>query len=213
MASHEQRGTRGSYHHGDLRETLIQAAMSMIAERGLAGFALSELARAVGVSGAAPYRHFRDRTAVIAEVARRGFEQLAADLDAARQAGGLDPVVALERCAQAHLAFAGREPPVYAAMFEASFPAGQHEELVRARDAAFAVVRKAARNAVSRSTAPNRPPAQMVALHVWSLTHGIANLFVSHREGSRHLLPMLPEELLEAGLMIYLQPLGLLRAT
>ncbi len=185
----------------------------MIAERGLAGFALSELARAVGVSGAAPYRHFRDRTAVIAEVARRGFEQLAADLDAARQAGGLDPVVALERCAQAHLAFAGREPPVYAAMFEASFPAGQHEELVRARDAAFAVVRKAARNAVSRSTAPNRPPAQMVALHVWSLTHGIANLFVSHREGSRHLLPMLPEELLEAGLMIYLQPLGLLRAT
>lgn len=184
----------------------------MIAERGLAGFALSELARAAGVSGAAPYRHFRDRTAVIAEVARRGFEQLAADLEAARQAGRVDPIAALERCAQAHLAFAGREPPVYAAMFEASFPAGEHEDLVRARDAAFAVVRKAAQDAVGRSTAPSRPRAQMVALHVWSLTHGIANLFVSHKKGSRHPLPMSPEELLEAGLMIYLQPIGLLRA-
>jgi len=54
MAPDGQQGTRGEYPHGDLRETLIQAAMSMIAERGLAGFALSELARAVGVSGAAP---------------------------------------------------------------------------------------------------------------------------------------------------------------
>lgn len=182
----------------------------MIAERGLAGFALAELARAVGVSGAAPYRHFRDRTAVIAEVARRGFEQLAANLEAARQAGGMDPIAALERCAQAHLAFAEGEPPVYATMFEASFPPGEHPELARAREAAFAVIRRAALDAVTRSTAPSRPPAQMVALHVWSLTHGIANLFISHGADSRRLLPMTPEELLEAGLMIYLQSLSLL---
>jgi len=210
MAAGGRQGARDEYHHGDLRETLIQAAMAMIAERGLAGFALAELARAVGVSGAAPYRHFRDRTAVIAEVARRGFEQLAANLEAARQAGGMDPIAALERCAQAHLAFAGGEPPVYATMFEASFPPGEHPELARAREAAFAVIRRAALDAVTRSTAPNRPPAQMVALHVWSLTHGIANLFISHGADSRRLLPMTPEELLEAGLMIYLQSLSLL---
>jgi len=210
MAPHGRHGARGGYHHGGLREALIQAAMSMIAERGLAGFALAELARAVGVSGAAPYRHFRDRTAVIAEVARRGFEQLAADLEAARQSGGTDPIAALERCAQAHLAFAGREPPVYAAMSEANFPVDEHKDLVRARDAAFAVIRRAAQDAVGRGTAPNRPPAQMVALHVWSLTHGIANLFISHgNDGSERLLPMPPEALLEAGLMIYLQSLGL----
>jgi len=191
---------------------LIQAAMSMIAERGLAGFALSELARVVGVSSAAPYRHFRDRSAVIAEVARRGFDQLAADLETARQAAGLDPIDALERCAQAHLAFAAREPPVYATMFEASFPLGRYQDLDWSREAAFAVVRVAAQNAVSRTTAPNRPPAQMVALHVWSSTHGIANLFVSHADDNRRLLPMAPEALLEAGLMIYLQSLGLLAA-
>lgn len=184
----------------------------MIAERGLAGFALSELARAVGVSSAAPYRHFRDCTAVIAEVARRGFEQLADSLEAACQSAGGSSVDALEHCAQAHLAFAGREPSVYAAMFEANFPAGSHPDLVRAREAAFTVIRKAARNAVGHGAAPNRPPAQMVAVHVWSLTHGIANLFISHRDDSPCLLPMAPEELLEAGLMIYLQSLGLQHA-
>jgi len=213
MAPAGRQGPRADYHHGGLRETLIQAAMAMIAERGLAGFALSELARAVGVSSAAPYRHFRDRTTVIAEVARRGFEQLAADLEAARQAAGMGPIGALERCAQAHLAFAAREPAVYAAMFEARFPVGEHQDLVRAREAAFAVIRKAAQNAVSRGTAPSRPPAQMVALHVWSLTHGIATLFVRHGDDSHRLLPMAPEELLEAGVMIYLQSLGLLSAT
>ena len=208
MAPDGQQGTRGRYHHHDLREALIQVAMSMIAERGLAGFALSELARAVGVSGAAPYRHFRDRTAVIAEVARRGFDQLAINLEAARQAGA--SVGALERCAQAHLAFAGREPSVYATMFEASVPVGEHAHLLQAREAVFTVVRKAAQDAVSRSTAPNRPPAQMMALHVWSLTHGIASLFISRGGDAGYLLPMSPAELLEAGLMIYLQSLGLL---
>lgn len=204
-----QQSPREEYHHGNLREALIQAAMAMIAERGLAGFAIAELARAVGVSSAAPYRHFRDRSAVIAEVARRGFEQLAANLDAARLAAGSDPVGALERCAQAHLAFASHDPPVYATMFEARFPAGDHPELARAREAAFAVVRQVAQAAVGRGVTPGRPPAHMVALHIWSLTHGIANLFVSHDGDS--LLPMPPRELLEAGLLIYLRSLGLAR--
>ena len=85
MVTHEQQNgwTRGTYHHGDLREALIAAALEMISERGLAGFAVAELARAVGVSQGAPYRHFRDRNALVAEIARRGFEQLAADLEAA----------------------------------------------------------------------------------------------------------------------------------
>lgn len=211
MASGERTNGRGDYHHGNLREALIQAAMAMIAERGLAGFALAELARALGVSTSAPYKHFRDRTAVIAEVARRGFDKLAADLDAARDAAGTDPINALERCAQAHLAFASHDPPVYAAMFDAVFPKGEHQEVVRAREAAFSVIRGAAQVAVSRSTAPDRPPAHMVALHVWTMTHGIADLFVSHDGDGRRLLPMAPENLLEAGLLVYLGSLGLVR--
>jgi len=191
MASGDQSNGRERYHHGNLREALIQAALAMIAERGLAGFAIAELARVVGVSPAAPYRHFRDRNAVIAEVARRGFESRGA------------------RAAQAHVAFAGREPAVYAAMFDTGFPSSEHPELVRARDGAFAILRRVAEVACAMSRAPRRPPPLMVALHVWSLTHGIATLFVSHDGSNRLLIPMPPEALLEAGLLVYLQSLGM----
>ncbi len=206
MAAGEQR--RDGYHHGNLREALIQAALTLMAERGLAGFAIAELARAVGVSPAAPYRHFRDRNAVVAEVARRGFEQLAAELDAAQSAAGAHPIAALERCAQAHLAFAKREPAVYAAMFDGGFPVKDYPEVLRAREAAFAVVRRGAQVACDQGRGQRQPPALMVALHLWSLVHGIAGLFVSGGSEAQGWLPMTPEELLEAGLLVYLQSLG-----
>jgi AcrR family transcriptional regulator len=66
-------GRRG-YHHGNLREALIRAALDLIAEKGPAGFTFADAARSAGVSSAAPYRHFRDRQALLADVARRGFE-------------------------------------------------------------------------------------------------------------------------------------------
>lgn len=209
MALDDQANSRERYHHGNLREALIEAALAMIAERGLAGFAIAELARVVGVSPAAPYRHFRDRNAVIAEVARRGFESLAADLIAATVGWQADPLGALERAAQAHVAFAGREAAVYAAMFDSGFPSGEHPDLVVARDAAFAVLRRAADAACAIGRAPRRPPPLMVALHIWSMTHGIATLFMGNDGKNQLLIPMSPEALLEAGLLIYLQSLGL----
>jgi len=199
--------TRDGYHHGDLREALIQAALVLIAERGLAGFAVAELARVVGVSSAAPYRHFRDRDAVVAEVARRGFEGLKIDMSAAIQSAGGDVLVALERCAQAHLAFAARERPVYGVMFDPHFPIATYPELLSAREEAFNLLRRAAQAACDRSQAPRRPPPLMVALHIWSMTHGIADLFIGQGEGGP--LPTTPEELLEAGMLVYLQALAL----
>jgi len=207
VATERSKTGREGYHHGNLREALIEAALGLIAERGLGGFAVAELARAVGVSAAAPYRHFRDRDSVLAEVARRGFVQLAVSMRAAADAKRSDPVRALEDCAQAHLAYAANERPVYAAMFDPNFPVAEHAELARARDDAFAVLRTAASNASERSAAPRRPPALMIALHVWAMTHGIAVLYLG-RSGAGQ-LPMRPSELLEAGLLVYLQSLGL----
>ena len=200
---------RDGYHHGNLREALVQAALAMIAERGVPGFAIAELARILGVSAAAPYRHFRDRDALLAELARRGFEGLEADLANAAKAAGANPVVALERCAQAHLAFAAREAAVYSTMFDQQLPISAHPELLSARDAAFQVLRRVADAACDHSHAPRRPPPQMVALHVWSLTHGIASLFLGKDGEPTGLLPMSPVDLLEAGLLVYLQSLDL----
>lgn len=198
---------REQYHHGNLREALIQAALALIAERGLSGFAVAELARAVGVSAAAPYRHFRDRDAVLAEVSRRGFEALTADMQKAAESRPADPVAALEACAQAHLAFASRESPVYAAMFDPHFPIDAHPDLARAREDAVAVLRAAAQAAAERSRTASRPPALMITLHVWAMTHGIASLYLG-RSGAGQ-LPMAPADLLEAGLLVYLQSLEL----
>lgn len=212
MGTHEQRGGRDSYHHGNLREALIRAALDMIAERGLAGLAVAELARAVGVSPAAPYRHFRDRGALLAEVARRGFEQLAAELEAAWDEGRPEPVRAIERCGRAYLTFARREQAAFAAMFGDGASGGASTEdaaVRRASDAALGVLRRAAEAACAVGAARRRPPALMVALHVWSLAHGVAALFVGGGPGLRRKLPMTPEELLEAGLLLYLQSLGL----
>jgi AcrR family transcriptional regulator len=209
MSFRESRRERDSYHHGNLRETLIEAALQFISERGPSGFAFADLARAAGVSAAAPYRHFRDRNALIAEIARRGYETLAAALERAWNDGKPDPVSAIEACGHAYLAFARAEPASYAAMFDTALPVNDAPELKPAADRAFAVMRRAAEVACASHAGPRRPPPLMVALHLWTMAHGTASLFVCRPEAARRALPMAPEDLLEAGLLIYLQSLGL----
>ena len=201
------RGPRG-YHHGNLKEALIRAALQLIAEKGPAGFTFAEAARFAGVSPAAPYRHFRDRDDLLADVARRGFEQFADALTKAWDDGRPDPMTAFERMGRAYLAFAQSEPAYYSAMFEAGIAPNTSAELAAAGDRAFATMRLACERIVARLPAAKRPPVLMVALHVWSLSHGIASLF-GRGDAARRPLPMSSDELLEAGVLVYLRGLGL----
>ena len=205
--SRHHRKRRG-YHHGNLREALIEAALELIAAKGAAGFTFAEAARSAGVSPGAPYRHFRDRDALIADVARRGFQQFAEDLARAWNDGQPDPHTALQNLGRAYLVFARDEPAYYAAMFEAQMPPDMDRELAQASDKAFAVLRQAAEALIANLPARQRPPAMMVSLHIWSLAHGIASLF-GRGDDARRTLPMSPDELLEAGVLIYLQGLGM----
>jgi AcrR family transcriptional regulator len=199
---------RRGYHHGNLREALVEAAIALIAGKGPAGFTIAEAARQAGVSPAAPYRHFRDAEALLAEVALRGLDRFATALAAAWNDGRPDKLRGFEAIGRAYLAFARDEPAYYAAMFEARISFDDHPELLSAGDRAFAVLRGAADQLVAALPRDQRPPSLMVALHVWGMAHGIATLFV--RSGpSRRKLPMSPEELLEAGVLVYLQGLGL----
>jgi AcrR family transcriptional regulator len=202
------RGGRRGYHHGNLREALIAAALDLIAQKGPAGFTFAEAARQAGVSPAAPYRHFRDRDALMADVARRGFEHFEQRLAAAWDDGRPNPLAALEHMGRAYLGFAREEPAYFSAMFESGLPVGEHRELNEAGDRAFAVLRGACEAVVATMPAGSRPPAMMMALHIWSLSHGIASLF-ARGDAARRSLPMSPEELLEAATLIYLQGLGI----
>jgi len=206
-SDHRRGGGRG-YHHGNLREALVAAAAALIAERGPFGFSFVDAARAAGVSPAAPYRHFRDRDELMAEVARRGYESFAQALAAAWDEGRPEPIAAFTRVGQAYLAFARTEPASYAAMFEAGIAAASHPALSAAADRAFAVLRQAAETLSARLPPESRPPALMMALHIWALSHGIASLF-ARPGGAPRTLPMSPEDLLEAGVLVYLNGLGL----
>src|SRR3712207_9129401 len=104
------------YHHGNLKEALIEAARRFIAERGLSGFTLADAAKLVGVSPAALYRHFSGREALVAEVAGRGLDQLAARLARAPPGPGT-PFDRFTRMAEAYLPFAEEEPGFSAPMF------------------------------------------------------------------------------------------------
>ncbi len=136
-------GPRG-YHHGNLREALIDAALALIAEKGPAGFTIAEAARAAGVSPAAPYRHFRDRDELMAGVASRGFARFEAVLARGWNGGLPDPRTAFDRLGRAYLHFARTEPAYYAAMFEGGVSVEHNPGLLVDSERAFAILRTAA---------------------------------------------------------------------
>jgi len=196
------------YHHGNLKEELVRAALGLIGEKGPNGFTFAEAARVAGVSPAAPYRHYRDKDALLADVAARGFEVFEAALARSWDQGRPDPETAFHRLGRAYLAFAHDEPAYYSAMFEAGVPLDASPELRSAADRAFQELRQASEALIALLPAGKRPPALMMALHVWSMSHGVAALF-GRADGGRRPLPMSAAELLEAGMLIYLQGLGL----
>lgn len=195
------------YHHGNLKEALVRAALELIAQKGTAGFTFAEAARWAGVSPAAPYRHFRDRDELLSDVARRGFERFEHALAGAWNEGKPDPLTAYDRIGKAYLHFARSEPAYYSAMFEAGIPLAADPALREAGERAFAVLRNATEAVVSTLPQKARPPVLMMALHVWALSHGIASLF-GRGDAGRRALPMSSEELLEAGVLVYLRGLG-----
>src|SRR4051812_10493601 len=171
---------RQGYHHGNLKEALIEAAQRFIAERGLGGFTLADAAKLVGVTPAALYRHFRGREALVAEVAFRGFDELAKRLGRALQSEG----TALERftrMGEAYLGFAEQEPGFYTAMFSARSVDG--EEGGPGSKAAHGSKRTASAfdylvEALSK-TFPEGfrdVDVRFIAIEVWALSHGIATL-------------------------------------
>lgn len=205
----DESGKRRGYHHGNLREALVRAALDLIGEKGVAGFTFADAARMAGVSSAAPYRHYRDRDALLADVARRGFELFEEKLSAVWDEGRPDAFTAFEKLGRAYLAFARDEPAYYSAMFEAGLSLASDMELRQASERAFAVLRRAAEALSANLPKESRPPALMMSLHIWALTHGIASLF-GRGDAGRRSLPMTPEDLLEAGLLVYLRGLGII---
>jgi AcrR family transcriptional regulator len=199
---------RKSYHHGNLRQALVEATLRLIEEKGPLGFTLAEAARAAGVSPAAPYRHFRGREELIEEVARQGFVMFADRLGRASAAGGPSALRALFETGRAYLEFARANPGYYQAMFESGVEIAGNAELARAADRALSVLIGVAARLAEQLPPERRPPPTMMANHIWALGHGVVELFGRGRPGAR--APYSAEEMLESGVTIYLRGLGLI---
>ncbi len=151
---------------------------------------------------------FATATNCFRSIAQRGFEQFEAVLTAAWDDGRPDTVTAFERVGKAYLAFAREEPAFYSAMFESGLPVDLNPALLAASERAFGIIRAAAeRLAALAPPGMPRPPALMMALHIWSMSHGVASLF-ARGDAARRKLPMSAEDLLEAEVLIYLRGLG-----
>jgi AcrR family transcriptional regulator len=202
--------SKRGYHHGNLRQALVEAALALIAQRGPQGFTLSEAAKTADVTPAAVYRHFAGREDLLAEVARQGYEIFAALMDYAYDNGRPSALAAFEATGRAYLAFARKYPGHYIAMFESGINPAQHVELQPACLKARAVLERAAAGLAAHLPEDRRPPATMISAHVWAISHGVVELFL--RQSAGNIGPFPPEDLLESGIGVYLRGLGLLPA-
>ncbi len=196
-----------SYHHGELRQALIDAARRLIAERQGNDFSLSDACRRAGVSTAAPYRHFADKTEIINEVVAQGFVDMADRFRAATAAfpaGAADRIVAV---GQVYLAFAIQEPALFRMMFSQK-PNLSGEDIVTTQGrACFGyVLQEVIDYCAFHRVAGN---AQMIAMQLWTLVHGAASLTIDGdyakvapdlsvstmiEEGAQKLLFLLPKQ-------------------
>ena len=196
------------YHHGNLRQALVEIALDLITERGPSGFTLSEAAKGAGVTPAAVYRHFEGREELIAEVARQGYAIFADLMVYAYDEGRPSALAAFEATGRAYLAFSARYPGHYVAMFESGISVNRTSELAEVAARAFRVLEQAAEDLSKHIPPDKRPPPQMFSAHIWALSHGVVELFSRGSPGRKSPFP--PEDLLETGIGIYLRGLGLI---
>ncbi len=196
------------YHHGNLRQALIEATLALIAEKGPTGFTLSEAAKAVDVTPAAVYRHFAGREDLLAEVARQGYDIFVALMEFAYQSGAPSALASFEATGRAYLAFARKYPGHYMAMFEAGLSLNDYPDLALIAAKARSVLERAAEQLSQALPVGKRPPSTMFSAHIWAMSHGVVELYMRGNPGTRS--PFTPEDLLEAGIGIYLRGLGLL---
>lgn len=158
----------------ELRDACIVAAQEVIAERGIENLSLRDVARKLGVSHQAPYKHYPSRDHLLAEVMRRCFEGFAAHLDARQHFD--DPRADLESLGQQYLSYAQAQPLAYRLMFSTPWPASaEHPDLVRDSARTFDILRQVMRR-MHGNVVAKRDLADLDALFIWSSMHGTVGI-------------------------------------
>lgn len=164
-----------AYHHGDLRAALLTEAQSTLRTRGLDGLSLRELARAVGVSHAAPRRHFADKAALLEALVADGFRRLGVALEVASEAEHREFGEVLDEVALAFVRFSTDNPPLTDLMSQSRFLSDASEQLVVAREAIFAPVRKMVEAGQSAAVLAPGDTTRLGTV-IFGMLHGLASM-------------------------------------
>ncbi|BDW89534.1 MULTISPECIES: TetR/AcrR family transcriptional regulator [Thalassospira] len=170
----------GKYHHGDVRNVLLQQAENILTDEGPAGLSLRRLARLTGVSEAAPYRHFDGKDGILAAVAIAAFERFAEQLESAAESHP-DHEERIMALGAAYVQFAVENPQHFRLIFGRERPPlDQYPELRDAADNAFDVLQRAVTSVDRKAemTLAEAASAYNRALAAWSRAHGIAMLVI-----------------------------------
>jgi AcrR family transcriptional regulator len=192
------------YHHGNLRDGLIEASLQLIEKKGIKGLTLREIGAALGVSRMAAYRHFADKAALLAAISEAGFEQFAEALDAAKASAGPDFSSQLSALALAYVRFAAAHRAHYEVMFSSAADVPEPvREPSEAAKRAFGILEQTICEG-QRNGNVREGDSITLARHVWAHVHGISTLRLEpdlseHGAGTRFVL--FCAELLQAGLV------------
>lgn len=170
----------GRYHHGDLRSALVEAAAGIIAERGVRDFSLAEASRRLGVTTAAPYRHFADRDELLAAVAARALSVFAAMLSGATDAADT-PAQRLAAMAGAYVRFAAQQRPLFDTIFNSGLDKSRYPELQRAWEPVDTLL-----TVVLQVCDGDQAAAEALADAVEASAHGHAMLLIDGEYGEGH---------------------------
>ena len=171
---------RRSYHHGDLRRKLIDVIRVLIERHGPDHFSVAEAARMAGVSSAAPYKHFRDRTDILNAIVSDAMDRLSDDMRAGRDShpkGSLEAVAAI---GQAYVAFARREPGVFRVMFGLTEGQDENPEIAGKGQTCFGIVEEAV--AAVFGIPPTEPRVALTSYMLWTVVHGHAFLAIDCKQ-------------------------------
>ena len=167
---------KARYHHGELREALIDATRRLVEQRGAENFTLADACRVAGVTTAAPYRHFRGKQEILEEIAARGFEELnqrAMAAAVAKGEGTLDGIIAM---GQTYVAFAVEETAVFRLMFGQQPSLKEAEHVHGTGQACFGNLIEQIALYCKRNKV--RGDEEEIALRLWTFVHGAASLLI-----------------------------------
>ena len=175
--AHDMPPARTSYHHGALREALLDACLKLIETEGIGAVSLRRVAREAGVSPGAPYHHFADRAALLSALAAQGYVALAGDFAVVRAAAD-SPVRELTALIDTYVSFALRQPAYFRLMVRPELhEPDKNPETKAAMHAAERQLQDAVQDCVAAGVIPAER-AETLELTVWSIGHGLASLLL-----------------------------------